>query len=126
MTPTGIEPATFRFAAQHLNHCATAVPNYTCTTLKIYNCRCKYNMVIEASVMLIYWWLQFTDTPLFTMCVVTCILTSNIDVSNTEESSPSTASWCDLCRRCVQNGCRHSARTGFILNSWGRVILEKL
>ena len=23
MTPAGIEPATFRFAAQHLNHCAT-------------------------------------------------------------------------------------------------------
>jgi len=27
MTPSGIEPATFRFAAQLLNHCATAVPN---------------------------------------------------------------------------------------------------
>jgi len=27
MTPTGIEPATFRFVAQHLNHCATAVPS---------------------------------------------------------------------------------------------------
>ena len=26
MTPFGIEPATFRFVAQHLNHCATAVP----------------------------------------------------------------------------------------------------
>ena len=26
MTPAGIEPATFRFLAQHLNHCATAVP----------------------------------------------------------------------------------------------------
>ena len=24
--PSGIEPATFRFAAQHFNHCATAVP----------------------------------------------------------------------------------------------------
>ena len=24
-TPGGIEPATFRFVAQHLNHCATAV-----------------------------------------------------------------------------------------------------
>ena len=26
MTPAGIEPATFRFVAQHFNHCATAVP----------------------------------------------------------------------------------------------------
>ena len=25
MTPSGIEPATFRFVAQHLNHCASAV-----------------------------------------------------------------------------------------------------
>jgi len=26
MTTAGIEPATFRFVAQHLNHCATAGP----------------------------------------------------------------------------------------------------
>jgi len=26
MTPSGIEPLTFRFVAQHFNHCATAVP----------------------------------------------------------------------------------------------------
>ena len=26
MTPAGIEQATFGFVAQHLNHCATAVP----------------------------------------------------------------------------------------------------
>jgi len=26
LIPAGIEPATFRFVAQHLNHCATAVP----------------------------------------------------------------------------------------------------
>ena len=29
LTPAGIEPATFRFVAQHLNHCATAVPVYS-------------------------------------------------------------------------------------------------
>jgi len=28
LTPAGIEPATFRFVAQHLSHCATAVPKY--------------------------------------------------------------------------------------------------
>ena len=27
MTPSGIEPATFQFVAQHLTHCATAVPH---------------------------------------------------------------------------------------------------
>ena len=26
--PSGIKPATFRFVAQHLNHCATAVPHF--------------------------------------------------------------------------------------------------
>jgi hypothetical protein len=26
MTPFGVEPTTFRFVAQFLNHCATAVP----------------------------------------------------------------------------------------------------
>jgi len=28
LTLAGIEPATFRFVAQHLNHCATAVPKH--------------------------------------------------------------------------------------------------
>jgi len=27
MTPSGIEPVTSQFVAQHLNHCATAVPH---------------------------------------------------------------------------------------------------
>ena len=34
MTPSGIKPATFRFVAQHLNHCATAVPPFRTTSEK--------------------------------------------------------------------------------------------
>jgi len=36
MTLSGIEPATFRFVAQHLNHCAIAVPtiNIYCVALQ--------------------------------------------------------------------------------------------
>ena len=37
MTLAGIEPATFRFVAQHLNHCATAVPNLTAAALVLLN-----------------------------------------------------------------------------------------
>ena len=34
MTSAGIEPATFRFVVQHLNHCATAVPNHIVLKVK--------------------------------------------------------------------------------------------
>jgi len=33
MTPAGIEPAPFRFVAQHINHCATAVLTFGITSL---------------------------------------------------------------------------------------------
>jgi len=38
LTPAGIEPATFRFVAQHLNHCGTAVPlqNAVCFIILTY------------------------------------------------------------------------------------------
>jgi len=35
LTSAGIEPATFRFVAQHLNHCATAVPRFSNWETKI-------------------------------------------------------------------------------------------
>ena len=43
LTPAGIEPATFRFVAQLLNHCVTAVPN----TMVLY-----YNLMGPPSYML--------------------------------------------------------------------------
>jgi hypothetical protein len=36
MTPSGIEPATFRFVAQYLNYCATAVSRVAKTILKLW------------------------------------------------------------------------------------------
>jgi len=38
LTPAGIEPATFRSVAQHLNHCATAVPSKALYTIKLNFC----------------------------------------------------------------------------------------
>jgi len=39
VTPAGIEPATYRFLAQHLNHCATEVPGRTCMSRKCHKYR---------------------------------------------------------------------------------------
>ena len=43
MTPAGIELATFRFVAQHLNHYANAVPNYEQMNVLKKDWNCKYN-----------------------------------------------------------------------------------
>ena len=43
MTPSGVEPATFRFVAQHLNNCATAVPIQVGVKLYIY-CDTSYRV----------------------------------------------------------------------------------
>jgi len=48
MTPAGIEPATFRFVAQHLNHCATAVPHYINNALYNY-CISKKGLLEECN-----------------------------------------------------------------------------
>jgi len=42
LTLAGIEPATFQFVAQHLNQCATAVPDYIMYIL-------YYNFTLEVS-----------------------------------------------------------------------------
>jgi hypothetical protein len=43
MTPFGIEPATFRFVAQRLNHCATAVLNEYCELFTVF---CEVSTVL--------------------------------------------------------------------------------
>ena len=43
----GVEPATFRFVAQHLNHCATAVP----INMKLVTTRFKSGGLYEKHVV---------------------------------------------------------------------------
>jgi hypothetical protein len=63
MTPSGIKPATFRFVAQYLNHCATAVPLYQANLKKsrlfqsVQNVPCFYSTSFS-------WW-EFTCRSLF-------------------------------------------------------------
>jgi len=45
MTPAGIKPVTYRFVAQHLNHCATAVPKNTLPCIK--SCNIYWRCVCE-------------------------------------------------------------------------------
>jgi len=46
LPPAGIEPAAFRFVAQHLSHCATAVPHYCVVRTEIlYIIRLKLRLV---------------------------------------------------------------------------------
>ena len=52
MTPSGIEPVTFRFVAQHLNHCATAVP---------VRLMCSFLLTTVISLHNIKWLLFLTD-----------------------------------------------------------------
>ena len=52
MTPSGIEPATFRFVEQHLEHCATAVPiiyniYYTGITYKLHELPSRLSIYIK-------------------------------------------------------------------------------
>ena len=55
MTPSGIEPATFRFVAQHLNHFVTAVPCNVCTAYIFYltNMVCHIPPIYTASLFYI-------------------------------------------------------------------------
>jgi len=47
MTLARIEPATFRFVAQHINHCATAVPFVQNNTKIMYRRRKKGRKNLE-------------------------------------------------------------------------------
>jgi hypothetical protein len=55
MTPLGIDPATFRFVAQCLNHCATVCPlTYSSNRWKDKTCRNKPYQAIPEFYLLLY------------------------------------------------------------------------
>ena len=43
--PAGIEPATYRFGAEHLNHCATAVSGLLPSGSGYFTCKQNMNLV---------------------------------------------------------------------------------
>jgi len=49
MTQSGIESATFRLVAQHLNHCATAVPYIIWKFDVFYQCSGKAALMMVAT-----------------------------------------------------------------------------
>jgi len=54
MTPSGIEPATIRFVAQHLNHCATAVPDLL--VMSVLFCD-RFSIINISRLREIFYWL---------------------------------------------------------------------
>jgi len=63
MTPSGIEPATFRFVAQRLNHCATAVPVVnTVAAWLLY--QSIFNLMLNSKWQC-FWWIRAGFTSAF-------------------------------------------------------------
>jgi hypothetical protein len=62
MTPTGIKPATFRFVAQYLNHCATTSGphNWRNIQKKLLNIKCIFRLSLQllSETFLILWIIQ--------------------------------------------------------------------
>ena len=51
-TPAGIEPATFRFVAQHFSHCATAVPTRILPEIKTETKGILFNRTVTKKIVL--------------------------------------------------------------------------
>jgi len=65
LTPAGIEPETFRFVAQRLNHCATAVPPKSRVGGRIINSRVKRSIIIAHPVGITVVYVTALLTPSF-------------------------------------------------------------
>jgi len=67
MSPSGIEPATFRFVAQHLNHCATAV-NAVNIEWKIQKRIMYLNRFLLSSQFTVYGYLSSSSKNSYAKC----------------------------------------------------------
>ena len=60
LTPAGMEPATFRSVAQHLNHCATAVPDHSIGAYSKFSarsrCRLEYTYWAKSTFLDYTYW----------------------------------------------------------------------
>jgi hypothetical protein len=61
MTPPGIEPVTFRFVAQYLNHCATMVPPPYLTYLQISQ-MIWFQLSLPNEKLSISWWVRMCQS----------------------------------------------------------------
>jgi len=69
LTPAGIEPVTYRYVAQHLNHCATAVPIIRKLSFK--NCHRVIGIVLKIAddfnfiLCLAFKFFKFPSKPIY-------------------------------------------------------------
>ena len=79
VTLAGIEPATFRSVAQHLNRCATAVPKtysskfvyFNAVNFKLFSCKLN-----EGGNQLKYVWARYSEKYISTVCAAVGTKTS--------------------------------------------------
>jgi len=64
MTPAGIEPATFGIVAEHLNHCASAVPLSFTVKVKI-----AYDELLFETKQVVSVYISINITKLIHSCV---------------------------------------------------------
>jgi len=87
MRPAGIEPATFRFVTQHLNHCATAVP-------RKYKWACRKSHVGEVLALLCGYvtyigiWLRKFQYSLSSCCSETSVIQQHKVSNNPYDRRP--------------------------------------
>ena len=87
MTPSGIEPATFRLVQLCLNQLRP-----------MYRAAITYNVDAVVITMLIRSY-NYINFEVFTVRAVTCIQTSRLEVFVTKGSDPCDVCWCVQCRK---------------------------